>query len=56
MPKGIPSGAVYNSDGTLKTTNLTDDEKSKILYKHIPENCVYGVVDKIKETLNKACT
>lgn len=32
VPKGIPSGAVYNSDGTLKTTNLTDDEKSKILY------------------------
>lgn len=29
------------------------DEKSKILYKHIPENCVYGVVDKIKYCENE---
>ena len=29
------------------------NEKSKILYKHIPKNCVYGVVDKIKYCENE---
>ena len=32
VKEGIPSGAIYNEDGTIKKENLTEEEQKEILY------------------------